>query len=271
MLLRDLFEYKDLDADTYHKQQFDKVFPFVQELMNSGQSFYDALDGAKMQFGEHIVKVLFMNLKQELGESDQINEYKMDDLRTMSDEKLIDLFNEAHPVLVPKIREELVRRGHTEYADQSIQFEEIEEAYPSKWLTGKPNASKKMFTNNEFPGEYKQKAKEFANQMREEGRNPKFLTNFEAGHVTVLYNEDLEEGMAWAKSGNKVVRKFRCTGGPRHGRVVSKPAQCFAPPDMKKRIRLKITKAKQGKKMTRKAKKTKRTSAVSKRVKAMNK
>lgn len=84
-------------------------------------------------------------------------------------------------------------------------------------------------------------------------------------------DQDIDEAMAWAKSGNKVVRKFRCTGGPRHGRVVSKPGQCFAPPDMKKRIKLKQTKARMGKKMTRKAKKTKRTSAVSKRVKALNK
>lgn len=81
----------------------------------------------------------------------------------------------------------------------------------------------------------------------------------------------LEEGMAWAKSGNKVVRKFRCSGGPRHGRIVSKPAQCFAPPDIKKRHRLKITKAKLGKRMARKSKKTKRVNPASKRVQAMNK
>jgi len=83
--------------------------------------------------------------------------------------------------------------------------------------------------------------------------------------------DDLDEAMAWAKSGNKVVRKFRCSSGPRKGRVVSKPAQCFAPPDMKKRISLKRTKAKQGKKMARKAKKSKRTNPASKRVAALNK
>ena len=34
--------------------------------------------------------------------------------------------------------------------------------------------------------------------------------------------EDLDEAkMAWAKRGNKVVRKFRCAGGIRHGRIVS--------------------------------------------------
>jgi hypothetical protein len=80
----------------------------------------------------------------------------------------------------------------------------------------------------------------------------------------------LDEKMAWAKRGNKVVRKFRCTSGPRTGRIVSKIGQCFAAPDMKKRVRLKLTKARLGAKMTRKAKKTKRINPASKRVKAMN-
>ncbi len=44
----------------------------------------------------------------------------------------------------------------------------------------------------------------------------------------------LNEGMAWAKSGNKVVRKYRCASGRRKGRIVSTPAQCFAAPDIKK-------------------------------------
>ena len=81
----------------------------------------------------------------------------------------------------------------------------------------------------------------------------------------------LDEKMAWAKRGNKVVRKFRCTSGPRTGRIVSKIGQCFAAPDVKKRVRLKLTKARLGAKMTRKAKKTKRINPASKRVKAMNK
>ena len=48
----------------------------------------------------------------------------------------------------------------------------------------------------------------------------------------------LNEGMAWAKRGNKVVRKYRCTSGRRKGRIVATPAQCFAAPDIKKRIKL---------------------------------
>lgn len=82
---------------------------------------------------------------------------------------------------------------------------------------------------------------------------------------------DLLEGMAWAKRGNAVVRKFRCTSGRRKSRVVSSPAQCFAAPDIKKRIKLKMTKARLGARMARKAKKTKRVNAASKRVAALNK
>ena len=81
---------------------------------------------------------------------------------------------------------------------------------------------------------------------------------------------DITEKMAWAKRGNKVVRKFRCTTGPRKGRIVSDLGQCFAAPDVKKRARLKLTKARLGAKMARKAKKTKRVSPASKRVKALN-
>ena len=81
----------------------------------------------------------------------------------------------------------------------------------------------------------------------------------------------LDEKMAWAKRGNKVVRKFRCTGGRRKGRIVAKPAQCFAAPDIKKRNKLKITKARLGSRMTRKAKRTKKVNPASKRVAAMNK
>ena len=81
---------------------------------------------------------------------------------------------------------------------------------------------------------------------------------------------DINEKMAWAKRGNKVVRKYRCSTGTRAGRIVSNIGQCFAAPDVKKRARLKLTKARLGSRMTRKAKRTKRISPASKRVKAMN-
>ena len=86
----------------------------------------------------------------------------------------------------------------------------------------------------------------------------------------MLIEDIIPEAMAWAKRGNKVVRKFRCAGGKRHGRIVGKPAQCFAAPDIKKRMKLKITKARLGARMIRKSKKTKRVNPASRRVAALN-
>ena len=86
----------------------------------------------------------------------------------------------------------------------------------------------------------------------------------------MLIEDIIPEAMAWAKRGNKVVRKFRCAGGKRHGRVVSSPQQCFAAPDIKKRMKLKITKARLGARMIRKSKKTKRVNPASRRVAALN-
>jgi hypothetical protein len=48
-------------------------------------------------------------------------------------------------------------------------------------------------------------------------------------------------------------------------------AQCFAAPDIKKKIAFKRTKARLGKRMARKAKKTKRINPASRRVQALNK
>ena len=82
--------------------------------------------------------------------------------------------------------------------------------------------------------------------------------------------ENLEEGQTWARSGKKVVRKYRCSSGPRKNRIVSKVTQCFAAPDIKKRMALKKTKARLGKRIARKARKTKRINPASRRVQALN-
>ena len=86
-----------------------------------------------------------------------------------------------------------------------------------------------------------------------------------------FFNTRLDESQVWARSGKKVVRKYRCTGGSRKGRVVSKMSQCFAAPDIKKRVQLKKTKARLGKRLARKAKRTKRINPASRRVQALNK
>lgn len=86
------------------------------------------------------------------------------------------------------------------------------------------------------------------------------------------YNTVVSESkLVFAKRGNKVVKKFRCTVGKRKGRVVSSPAQCSAPIDLKKRFVLKKTKASKGARMAKKAQRTKRINPASKIVKQLNK
>ena len=84
-------------------------------------------------------------------------------------------------------------------------------------------------------------------------------------------DENLAEGQTWARSGKKVVRKYRCSSGPRKNRIVKSVSQCFAAPNIKARMALKRTKARLGTRMARKAKRTKRINPASRRVQAMNK
>lgn len=76
--------------------------------------------------------------------------------------------------------------------------------------------------------------------------------------------------MAWGKSGDKIVKKFRCMSGPRKGRLVNTPSDCSKKLDFKKSKQLKRTIATKGKKMAKKAKRTKRTNPVSKQVQRRN-
>jgi len=90
--------------------------------------------------------------------------------------------------------------------------------------------------------------------------------------IEEIVDTEIEEAkMAWARRGNKVVRKFRCTSGPRKGRIVANPSQCFKAPDVKKRMTLRRTKSKMGKRLVRKAGRTKRLNPVSRRVQRLNK
>ena len=83
--------------------------------------------------------------------------------------------------------------------------------------------------------------------------------------------ESINEKQIWGRRGSTTVRKYRCTSGMRKGRIVATAAQCFAAPNIKARFALKRTRAKLGKKMTRKAQRTKRTNPASRRLKALNK
>ena len=81
----------------------------------------------------------------------------------------------------------------------------------------------------------------------------------------------VEAQLVWARKGNSLTRKYRCVVGRRAGRLVSKPGQCSAPVDIKKRLTLKKTKAKMGKRMAKKAQRTKRFNPASKALKRLNK
>jgi len=78
-----------------------------------------------------------------------------------------------------------------------------------------------------------------------------------------IFESSIDEKQVWGRTGTKLVRKYRCTGGTRKNRIVATPSQCFAPIDISKRATMKRTRARLGSKMARKAKRTKRTNPAS--------
>ena len=81
----------------------------------------------------------------------------------------------------------------------------------------------------------------------------------------------VESQLVWARKGTQLTRKYRCSVGQRAGRLVSKPGQCGAPIDIKKRLTLKKTKNRMGKRMIRKAQRTKKFNPASRALKRLNK
>jgi len=65
--------------------------------------------------------------------------------------------------------------------------------------------------------------------------------------------------------------KFRCPTGPRKGRVVSKPSDCFKAPDPAKAAKMRLTRRRTGIRQARKARRTKRVNPFAKLVKQLNK
>jgi len=84
-----------------------------------------------------------------------------------------------------------------------------------------------------------------------------------------LFN-NLTEKQIWGRKGKSLVRKYRCVGGKRHGRIVAKPQQCFAAPDVKAKMRMRITRKKLGKRMAMRSRRTKRTNPASRALKFLN-
>lgn len=76
---------------------------------------------------------------------------------------------------------------------------------------------------------------------------------------------------AFGRSGGKTVRKYRCTSGPRKGRVVAKAATCNAPINVRASQTAKKTRASTKSQAAAKSRRTKRSSPVSKRVARANK
>jgi len=88
----------------------------------------------------------------------------------------------------------------------------------------------------------------------------------------MIFEDIIKEArIVWARKGNTVVKKVRCTSGRRKGRLVSNASQCSAPPDIKKRITLNKTRRRMGPRMARRAQRTKRINPASRRVQSMNK
>ncbi len=80
----------------------------------------------------------------------------------------------------------------------------------------------------------------------------------------------IDEKQIWGRRGKKLVRKYRCSSGQRKGRIVAKIAQCFASPNVKKKMSMKRTRARLGTRMARKARRTKRTNPASIALRRLN-
>ena len=85
-----------------------------------------------------------------------------------------------------------------------------------------------------------------------------------------LFN-DLTEKQIWGRTGKKLVRKYRCMGGKRHGRIVANISTCHAPIKASAKQKMTVVRARAPKKASWKAKLTKKGSGVSRTVANLNK
>lgn len=75
---------------------------------------------------------------------------------------------------------------------------------------------------------------------------------------------------AWGRSGTKTTRKYRCTTGPRKGRLVAKASTCTAPVNTTKSRQFKQTKMKKSPSIKIKTKRTKAFNPASRRLQKSN-
>ena len=69
----------------------------------------------------------------------------------------------------------------------------------------------------------------------------------------------------------RITRKFRCTSGPRKGRIVAKMSTCHAPIDAQKKKTMTVTRARKPKMTAIKSKFTKKGSGITRAVATKNK
>lgn len=83
---------------------------------------------------------------------------------------------------------------------------------------------------------------------------------------------EITEGVVpiFGRSGNKTVRKYRCTSGTRKGRIVAKPATCNAPKNVKASNTLKKTRRSRGSTISTRSSRTKRSNPSSQKLKRLN-
>jgi hypothetical protein len=83
---------------------------------------------------------------------------------------------------------------------------------------------------------------------------------------------EIQEGVdqIWSRKGTKTVRKFRCTSGPRKGRIVAKISTCNAPKDIGAAYSMKKTKRAKGQSIKIKTRRTKKYNPASRRLKRLN-
>ena len=80
--------------------------------------------------------------------------------------------------------------------------------------------------------------------------------------ITEIVTESVVQ--IWSRTkGGKMVRKYRCTAGPRKGRVVSSPSVCTQPKKIGSVMAIKKAKARRGSTMKIKRSRTKSTSGAS--------
>ena len=91
-------------------------------------------------------------------------------------------------------------------------------------------------------------------------------------YLRELTSISIDEGATsiYGRKGNQSTRKYRCSSGPRKGRIVAKPATCNAPKNVKASNTLKKTRRSKGKTISIKSTRTKRTNPTSKRLTKLN-